>query len=157
MLLFYFYFFFRHSQRLPAVWHISCSHHHAVASLWAPKKCVWPPKCSETRIQCEWGDDWCWTSMGLFTHYRPHRQDTVRTAYVHHMCVCVCVSIPGKPWLVNCWRDTRKGSVRLLSWKLFICSSLFHGVRAESGHLHVPQQQTATESIKEAKERGEHL
>lgn len=25
--------------------------------------------------------------MGLFTHYRPHRQDTVRAAYVHHVCL----------------------------------------------------------------------
>lgn len=25
--------------------------------------------------------------MGLFTHYRPHRQDTVKAAYVHHVCL----------------------------------------------------------------------
>lgn len=25
--------------------------------------------------------------MGLFTHHRPHRQDTVRAAYVHHVCL----------------------------------------------------------------------
>ena len=56
-------------------------------SMWClhcgPLTCVWPP--SGRPVGARW---WLvWVSMGLFTHYRPHRQDTVKTAYVCHVCL----------------------------------------------------------------------
>lgn len=51
----------------------------------APKSVPDPPQGGQSAVWVRW---WLvWISMGLFTHYRPHRQDTVKTAYARHVCL----------------------------------------------------------------------
>lgn len=50
--------------------------------------------------------------MGLFTHYRPHRQDTVKTACVCHVCLNYRQAMTGQ--LHSSARDESENTQNLL-------------------------------------------
>lgn len=68
-----------------------------------------PPEGGQSPVWARW---WLvWISRALFTHYRPHRQDTVKAAYVHHVCLNYRQTTTGQ-LLSSHMRDEKQNSDR---------------------------------------------
>lgn len=109
-----------------AVWHLSCSHHHVAVASQAPKS-VWlipftptNPQGCQSPVGIRW---WLvWISASLFTHYRPHRQDSICTP-------CVAQLHAGRDWSTAKQNHQRwKGRVHHLAFvvEALICRELLH-------------------------------
>lgn len=108
----------------------------------APKRAPDPPQGGQSPVWARW---WlAWVSTGLFTHYRPHRQDTVKTACARHVCLNHMQATTGQllstaggdgsEWY-NAQKITENYDILILSRQSEHCC------------LHVPQQKHVMEMV----------
>lgn len=85
-----------------------------------------PPQGGQSPVWARW---WLvWVSMGLFTHYRPHRQDTVKTAYVCHVCLNYRQAMTGQ-LLSTAAGDVQERQTPALSQKIYYIFSVPNTIR----------------------------